>query len=311
MKIKNISIWLMGAVGLMAGGCSDSDDWMPGPEDTNVGVAAYFPEQEIMHIFGSDEDPDNMTFDVTVSRLNYSAAASVPVTITSDVEGFSAPAAVEFAEGEVTGTLKVSCAGIPKGTMQTVNITIAPDETDIYGPGEATFQAKAIISDWTVLADPVTYFYSDGNGGYMYPNTTGVLYHLQGTHMFRFTDFFGSGLDVNFEASSGAQNDFLPTNNILSYKEVWPEYEDTYNCYYLFNQEEQAYPVWTPGGASDKPAVESAMFYGSGYSTLTMVYNESNLYGYGDFTIELYLSDGSSPWGYWQLDFNMNYNPFE
>lgn len=305
MKSK-INIAFVGLfLGLNVVSCGDSSDWTPGPQDNEIGVNAYFPTQSSYRfVFASDADKDDMVIPVTVSRVATSEAVSIPVTLKSDVTGFTAPATVDFAAGEATADFVVNCSDIPQGTFQEFTLVLPEDETDVYGPGVSEISIKAVISDWNVISDNVTYYYNN-----MYPNTTGKLYHLNGTTMFRFTDFYGSGLELPFEATTGDMIELLPTANADPYYNYYPE--DAYNCWYLYDEANEEWPSWIPGGNPDGIAIEYALFYGTiDYSSITLIYDPSTLYGYGSNTIDLSLSDGSYAWGYYQLDFNLLYDPF-
>lgn len=297
------------ALGAALTGCSDSDDWTPGARDTETGTVAYFgPQAKYNYVFGSDADAADMAFDVTVRRVLTDAAVSLPLTVETEVEGFVCDPTVDFAAGEEEATFHVNCSGIPAGTVHDITISLPADQTDVYGPGVNQLSLTAIISDWQLLADPVTYYYFDSNNMPLFDNTKGKLYHLKGTLMFKLTDFFGSGLEIPFSANTQSETAFIPTANALKYIDVWG-YDD-YDCWYLYDEAQSLYPVWSPGNVEGAPSINYALFYGKTYSTVTMIYNSTTLYGYAGFSTEFTLSNGNVVWSYPQLDFYMNYNPF-
>ena len=152
----------------------------------------------------------------------------------------------------------------------------------------------------------------DADGKKAYPNTYGEMYHLEGTYMFRLTDFFASGLEMPFEMPSSEKSYFVPSGNYDIYANTYPE--DAYECWYLYDEATSSYPApWIPGGDQNQLAIEYALFYGTiDYCNITMLENRDRLYGYGNFTVNYGLSDGSwSSWGYNQIDFNLKYNPFK
>lgn len=313
MKFKTNILPFALAFGLMAVSCSEFSDWTPGPADSDCGVAAYFPTQSsYRYIYGSDENPENMNIEVTVKRVNTAESVSIPLEVSASCEGFTAPAAVDFAAGESESTIALSCKGIPQGVMQTVTLTLAADQTDIYGPGVTSLSIEAIISEWKLISDNVTYYYMDGSGQQMYPNTSGEMYHLEGTYMFRLTDFFASGLEMPFEMKSAAESYFIPGGNCDLYVNSYPD--DAFECWYLYDEATSSYPdPWIPGGDQNQLAIDYALFYGTmEYSNITMIWDYATLYGYGNFTVNYGLSDGSwNSWGYNQIDFNLKYNPFK
>lgn len=313
MKLKFNILSFVLTFGMMAVSCSDSSDWAPGPEDNDCGVSAYFPSQSsYRYIYGADEKPENMNIVVTVKRVDTADAVSVPVEVSTSCEGFSVPATVDFAAGESESSIIVSCKDIPQGEMQNITLTLAQNETDIYGPGVTSLSLEAIISEWKLISDNVTYYYMDADGKKAYPNTYGEMYHLEGTYMFRLTDFFASGLEMPFEMPSSEKSYFVPSGNYDIYANTYPE--DAYECWYLYDEATSSYPApWIPGGDQNQLAIEYALFYGTiDYCNITMLENRDRLYGYGNFTVNYGLSDGSwSSWGYNQIDFNLKYNPFK
>ena len=293
-------------------GCSDSDDWTPGPQDTATGVSAYFPmPSKSSFIFDSEGKTAEMNVDITVSRAVTDAAASIPVILTSGSEGFSivTPTA-EFAAGEASTTVTVNCGGIANGVKESFTLSLPEDQTDIYGEGLAAVSCSVIKSEWKVISDQARYIYSYSDYSQMYPNTYGTLEHLDGTYMFKLTDFFGSGLDVTFECSSTAQTPFLPLNNAMF--GVAPDGYEGLECWYLYDEANQTYPSWTPGGVDGYAGISYLLFYGlSNFTSIYMNYDPENLYGYIAFTCDVDFDNGDFAWGAYQADFYLKYNPFE
>ena len=160
--------------------CSDSEEWTPGPKDTSIGVSAYFPmPTKSSFIFDSEGKQENMNVDITVSRTITDEAASIPVILSSDAEGFSivTPNA-EFAAGESSTTVTVNCGGISTGVKESFTITLPEDQTDIYGEGLAAVSCSVIKSEWKMISDQARYIYSYSDYSQMYPNTYAELYHL-------------------------------------------------------------------------------------------------------------------------------------
>lgn len=291
---------------LMAGGCSDSDDWTPGPQDNETGVSAYFEKpSQTSYVFDSSSSADYMTFPVTVSRQVTDNAVSIPITLTSDVDGFSAPSTVDFAAGAATASFDVACSGLPDGKRANVTITLDPAQTDIYGEGLYAVEYSVIKSDWVEISDNVRYLYNS-----MYPNTSGKMYILDGTHLFKLTDFFGSGLNVEFNCDTPDATAFVPVSN-ADYENVDDEDKD-YNGWYLYDEANVDYPEWTPGDAEGYTPISYLLLYANADdSYCQMIYDSSTLYGYMSFTTGVILADGGWQWGAFQIDFNLKYNPFE
>lgn len=295
-------------------GCSDSDKWTPGPQDTDTGVRAYFEmPTKSSFIFDSDASSDELNVDVTVSRVITDQAISIPITLKSDVEGFSlvTPAA-EFEAGEATTTVTVNCAGLAKGVKESFTLSLPADQTDTYGEGLLSVGYSVIKAQWIVASDRVTYMYNDAGNNRTYPNTYGILYQLEGTKMFKLEDFFGSGLDVMFECTQEVTGGngvvFKPLNNASFY-----DYGDGYPGWYLYDEENQTYPEWVPGDVAGYAAIDNVSFESDiEYTTVYMNYDKETGYSYIYFTTYVTQTDGNEGWGIWYATFNLDkYNPFE
>ncbi|MDE5812750.1 MAG: hypothetical protein K2H72_00550 [Muribaculaceae bacterium] len=295
-------------------GCSDSDDWTPGPQDTDTGVRAYFEmPSKSSFIFDSDAAAEDLNVEIIVSRAITDGSVSIPLTLKPDAEGFSlvTPAA-EFAAGEGSTTVIVNCAGLPKGVKESFTLSLPADQTDTYGEGLLSVGYSVIKAQWIVASDQVTYSYNDAGNNRTYPNTYGILYQLEGTKMFRLEDFFGSGLDVMFECEqevTGGQGVvFKPLNNADFY-----DYGDGYPGWYLYDEETQTYPEWVPGDVAGYSAIDNVSFESDiDYTTVYMNYDKETGYSYIYFTTYVTQTDGNEGWGIWYATFNLDkYNPFE
>lgn len=303
---------ILGALVLpLAASCTDSEEWTPGPQDSSKGVCAYFPmPAKSSYIFDSEGKHDQMNVDITVSRTITDEAASIPVVLTSDATGFSivTPTA-DFALGEASTTVTVNCGGISSGVKESFTLTLPEDQTDIYSEGLTAVSYSVIKSEWKMICDQARYIYSYSDYSQMYPNTYAELYHLEGTKMFKLTDFFGSGLDMTFECPSTEQTAFLPLNNAYFFN---PSGYEGLDCWYLYDEENDTYPTWVPGNIDGYPAISYLLFYGlKNYTSIYMNYYPDTLYGYIAFTCDVDLDNGDFVWGAFQADFSLNYNPFE
>lgn len=312
--MKLTKLYMLPAMLLLvaAGGCSDSDDWTPGPQDTDTGVSAYFPvPSKTSYIFDSDSDPADMTILVNVSRNITEGSISIPVTISSDAEGFSAPSTVDFSDGAADASFTISCSGIPKGTTVNVTATLDPSQTNTYGIGMDAVTYSVIKADWLEVSDNVTYYYMDSGSTERYPSTTGSLYMLEGTHTFKFNDFFGSGLDITFNWNGDPTGEVLVPQTNADFENVYDEDKEL-NGWYLYDEAEQDWPSWTPGGASDEPAITYLLFYASGgYSDIYFGTDSDPLSCSILSTVGVDLENGSFYWGFYNLYFTLKYNPFE
>lgn len=294
---------------MMATGCSDSDKWTPGPQDTDTGVSAYFVSPSATsYIFGSDAA--EIAINVPVERRVTEGEATVGITMTSDVEGFKCPDQVTFADGESSVTVTIDCSGIPDGKVYNVALRLAEDETNIYGEGLNEVRFTAIKADWIEISDNVRYLYSDWDKTALYPATYANMYQLEGTMMFKLTDFFGSGLDITFNCDTPNATVLYPLQN-ADFENVYDEDKADVG-WYLYDQANVNWPIWIPGDVEGYPAIKYLLFYSiSDYNVCRMIYNANTLYGYIGLTTGVDFDNGEFIWGNFQVDFNLKYNPFE
>lgn len=301
-NILKISLCLLGASMFLAA-CDEAETWTPGPEDNEIGVQAYFPEQSTSVIL-SPLDPLQIV--TTVNRHDTEGTASIPMTVTCTADGLAYPQTVEFEAGQSEANFVIDCSGLPVGQFQTITVALPDNQTDVYGDGMTSLSMSVIVAEWKLIADDLTYYYTDDTGEKVFPNTQGTMYHLDNTNYFRMTDFFGSGLDVMFQINNPKGENFTPLTNAY-----WDTDYYDYNIWYLYDEANGAWISWYPDANSDL-GITYIDAYGDGYSKIYMLYDEESLYGYA--TIKGYLMYTDNSWSNWmamQIDFTLKYNPFK
>lgn len=246
---------------LFSASCSDSG-WTPGPEDKYTGVTAYFaPDTKTSFVFEKATPTEDLHFEIPVYRQISDAAASVPITITSDAQGLTVPKTVDFEAGEKEGTISIDCSGIPESKLVKFTIALDPAQTDIYVDGLNDLSATVIKSDWLQICDKVRYLYTDMTGEAMFPATYGNMYQLEGTFTFKFDNFFGSGLDMTFDCDTPSRSVMKPNIN-ADYNVYYPEDQADLG-WYLYDEKNVDYPEWIPGDLEGYNAITLLMFYSS------------------------------------------------
>lgn len=316
MKIKIYHI-LAAALILPFAGCSDSDEWTPGPEDNNAGTRAYIVKPDKTSYICDLDNPDSKAVvDVTVRRLITDEAITMPLVLESESEGITLKGTAEFAAGQAETTVSVDYDGIPESEWKTFTVSIPDDQYYTYGIGLPSLRYSVIKSRWIECADKVTYYYWNTSSKDIYPKTYGQMFQLEGTFQFKMTDFFGSGLEMEFICDSAKESKFLPIYNA--------DYEsaaDTeYNSWYLYDEAAQNWPTWTPGDVSGVPAIQYLWVYGYSededtgeetlWSSITMIDDKSTLYGYLYLNSIIYYDDDSDAYASLYATFNLNENPF-
>lgn len=295
-NIFKISLWFVGTSMLLTA-CDNDDNWAPGPEDTEIGVVAYFPDQSTSVIL-SPMDPLQIT--TTIKRVDTTNEVTFPLTVTCTSAGLTYPDAVTFAAGQEEATYVLDCSGLPIGEFQTVTVAIPENQSDIYGPGMSSISISVIVAEWKLLSDKVTYEF--GNG---WNDVYGEMYILDNTKYIRMTNFFGSGLDIMTEITNASGQNFNPTTNA-----AWEVDSNGYNVWYFYDEANNDYPTWYPAG-KDNLGLQYLYVYGDGYSKIFMINDPETLYGYGYIGGYIcYDDDNWSDWLYMYMEFNLLFNPF-
>ncbi len=291
-------------------GCSDSDEWTPGPTDTESGVRAYFVKpSKTSYIFDTESSTEAAEVDVTVERLITDEGISIPLKLTSEADGISLSGNAEFKAGQNETTVTVNCEGIEVGKQVSFTLEIPDNQFYTYGIGLPSVKYTVIKSTWVEISEKVTYWYWDSSSEDIYPQTYGKLYQLEGTNQFKMTDFFGSGLDMDYECTSGDYTQFVPLNN-CDFESAKGTSMEQYEFWYLYDDETDDWPEWTPGNVEGYPSIYYLGVYGSeGYCNITMIDDPTDLYGYLYMSSYLTYSNGE---GYANLyaTFYLNQNPF-
>jgi hypothetical protein len=285
--------------------CSDDDDYAPGEEVAADCPSVYFPQQgSYSYTFTSDEADKNIN--LKVCRLNSVGAVSVPVTITSDVEGFTGPATIEFADGQTEAVYPLSCDGIPRQSECDVTVSIPEDFTNPYAEGTSMVSVKSLVADWELWAPNALFEFS-----YYYASIRSDIYAMRGTRRLKIENFLGSGLDLQVNVEDIDRNvtsyaRMFPLNNADPYVNYYPD--DAFDCWYFYDEATGDWPVWSPDGIGT-PQIKFALCYG---------YDASSNYKYtyilpfdnsGSFTFEFSYSDGTS--GYDYVNFSYDEPLFE
>lgn len=317
MKIRIYHI-LAAALILPFAGCSDSEEWTPGPEDTESGTRAYIVKPDKTSFIFDLDDPDaKPVVDVTVRRLITDEAITIPLVLESESEGITLNGTADFAAGQAETTVSVDYSGISESEWITFTLSIPDDQYYTYGIGLPSLRYSVIRSRWVECADKVTYSYWNLSDKKIYPNTYGQMLQLQGTFQFKMTDFFGSDLEMEFICDSAKESKFLPLINA--------DYESAndkdYNSWYLYDEATQTWPTWTPGNVSGVPAIDYLWVYGYSedeatkdvdlYSSITMVSDKTSLYGYLYLNSYINFDDGSKAYADLYAEFNLYENPYK
>ena len=152
MMIKNLFKYSQAivcmALALSFNACTDEVDRDPSPVQTE-GVQAYFYQDTQTEYSFLPEDEQTFTF--MVGRQTTDAAT---VHLTSDNASFTVPQTIDFAAGETSKTVTVTC-DLEIGESASLTLTLGEGDTYVYGATEMIFN---ISRDYTwVSAGTVAY----------------------------------------------------------------------------------------------------------------------------------------------------------
>lgn len=291
MKLKSLIAIAALALAAVFTGCSD-DDWTPGAPEAATNPCVYFNSgnQTTYHFF--DSDPRVISF--TVSRLKTDEAIQVPVVLTADDTSITADQTISFEAGQQTAKVFVDCSQIPERQTFNISLNIPEEYAAIYAQGTPTLNVQVAVVAWETI-DPNLYYYFASGGSTLYGRAYGELQMLDGTDQLRFTNFYGSGLDISFTLDSTAEEcsveymDIVPLTNIMFAADI-EGYEDDAleNAFFIYNDATASYPQWDVPDGSRTIDYFEAFRYGYSYFSLD---------GYAAFSGYMTFDDDTTSWG--------------
>lgn len=309
MILKNhiFATLFVSALAAAATGCSDSDDWQPGPETNPDCMGVYFGEISSSMIIGPD---DSRLIPVTVGRGLTDNAVTVNINAVNVPDGVSVPSTVEFAANQQTTQFFIDVENMPSKTSGTITLSLPEDLTSPYAAGTSELSFRVSISGaWIPISNDVTL-----NTGGAYPEMKTRLLFLDGTNTFKLPDFFGSGLDLKFEMNTPGNGwtYIKPVSNYMDAAVAYPDFGwGTYpydGGWFLYDTENDEYPYWSPDGVT-YPEIYLLEFEDS-YSYMQLIQDENNT-GYISFEPYLYYYEGGGKYVPMTFSFTTEYTPYQ
>ena len=201
MKINTFFYMAVICLGLGLSSCSD-DEYQRGEEPVPYNMTAYFSaNNKAEYIFTPEDVAESSTLQLEVKRLQSDDAASIPVIVVDKDDIFKIPATVEFEAGESTATLNVEYAGIEEKKLCKFSIRLDENFIDPYKKveGSDVYAASVFVSNWRQISKNVQFWFTNINDKYnskIFHNAN--FYQLEGQNRFRFEDYLGSGIDMQF-----------------------------------------------------------------------------------------------------------------
>ena len=157
MKIYS-KLMMMLTAALAFTACSDDDNFSAGEQEKAGVQSAYF--NTASYVNKVEVEPGNDQFEVTVSRWNTAAAATVGLVVVSDESNvFDVPSSVNFDAGQADAVVTISAPRAEGGVAYNLVIGIAEADRSIYGKG---FREVAIDFSMLKWEDLGTGYFIDG-----------------------------------------------------------------------------------------------------------------------------------------------------
>ncbi|MBP5505990.1 MAG: hypothetical protein J6X89_07810 [Bacteroidales bacterium] len=160
--MKYLKIFSILAVACLLFACNKQEypEFSKGPKDAKEKVVVYFPTTYV----NAELDPADNTFDITAKRSSTEGALSVPVTVTDANNVFSAPASIDFADGDDTAVFTVDITKMELETPYELTVTIPNDYYYLYQKDQNStkhiFHMSVLKQKWNDAGYCVFY---DGN----------------------------------------------------------------------------------------------------------------------------------------------------
>lgn len=302
----------LAALTTVATGCSDSDNWTPGP-DINPGcMTVYFGEMSSYNIIV--EPDDSRIIPVTVGRAVTDMAANVSIIVDKCPEGAVVPESVSFEAGQQTATLYIDIENMPSKSRGEIAIKLPDDMTTPYGAGTSSLSLNINVSGaWLPVSEDALLSITNTSGDNLYPVMKTSLMVLDGTDNFKLTDFCGSGLDLVFTMSSPGNGwtYFKPVKNFIDAEVAYSaigfgDYEFD-GGWFLYDTKKAEYPCWSPDGVTypeiDYLEFEDKLCY------MQLISGDDNK-GWMYMSPYIYFSDNTGSYVNINVDFTTIYTPF-
>jgi hypothetical protein len=161
-KIKVMKIYsklmMMLTAALAFTACSSDDDFSAGEQEKSGVQSAYF--NTASYVNKVEVEPGNDQFEVTVSRWNTAAAATVGLVVVSDESNvFDVPSSVNFDAGQADAVVTISAPRAEGGVAYNLVIGIAEADRSIYGKGFREVAIEFSMLKWENLG---TGYFIDG-----------------------------------------------------------------------------------------------------------------------------------------------------
>ena len=228
----------MAAMSLFTAACVQETPYEKGEPDADGCYGVYFPAQVSDFVVDPASDPVQM---LTAKRTNSTGEITVPVEITTNVEGVLEIAPITFADGQDETTFTVSYATAEPGTSYTASITVKdPQYASKYNDNPISIDFSVIKEKWISLGK-ATYI---DTWTFLNEYQAELMQNELNPYMFRLMDPMSEGLEK--EGIKGTENYVAGPSSML-------EFEIIQVPYVFYPGKEYEFTVKTAGLVYFKP----------------------------------------------------------
>ncbi len=231
-------ILAMAAMSLFTVACVQETPYEKGEPDADGCYGVYFPAQESAFVVDPASEPVQT---LVAKRTNSTGEITVPVEITTNVEGVLEIAPITFADGQDETTFTVSYATAEPGTSYTASITVKdPQYASKYNDNPISIDFSVIKEKWISLGK-ATYI---DTWTFLNEYQAELMQNELKPYMFRLMDPMSEGLEK--EGIKGTENYVAGPSSML-------EFEIIQVPYVFYPGKEYEFTVKTAGLVYFKP----------------------------------------------------------
>lgn len=266
--------------------CGDDDDYKPGSEVSDNCPTVYFANTNDNVVYLTPEEAaanvnEYNSVDITVVREDSTGTLTVPVIVDVKSDGFDIPESVTFDDGDADTVLVVRYKDAGNGLSATFHL--GEEYTNPYKKFDGTTTFNLSVSILEKVCN-VTY---DSTSRFRY--VTNEIYNYKGQNKFMWTNFLGSGINVNFQVdpSSGVTFNASDIQSLKGGIKLLDHKLDYYNGGYWFILDDNGdWPSWTPTGQTEE--ISYFYMYDGDYSLIDFGdYNDGYYSGYFYFGFQV------------------------
>ena len=212
----------MAAMSLFTVACVQETPYEKGEPDADGCYGVYFPAQESAFVVDPASEPVQT---LVAKRTNSTGEITVPVEITTNVEGVLEIAPITFADGQDETTFTVSYATAEPGTSYTASITVKdPQYASKYNDNPISIDFSVIKEKWISLGKAT---YND-DWLEIYVETE-ILQNELSPNRFRIIDPYGPFWEAEGVTPQDAPDEYFEIEILKKGQVLWPgkEYETT------------------------------------------------------------------------------------